>query len=576
MKSLASEAENLATNLIRIELASKEFVSEGYKEKNFQSVGKSDHIEAFDQHLQQSNKNINALLNSNLSEDALLKVKLEKIRSTEKIQEGFHDMVALLRSRGFKDFGLEGQLRESIHRVEKSDHNFDKTLMLTLRRHEKDFFLRKELKYQNDFNTTAAAFESTLLSTNDTALGSLLINYRNRFNELVEIEKQIGLTAKDGKKGSYFKDLESIKQVVSEVQERVATQSADQIAQSRYMLVIIFIIQLLLAVLLSISYSNVITAVIKELRSAMATLADGKYPKPLLVRTKEEIGETKKAFNQMLERIKVASTFAESLGSGQLNLEYDEAYKNDVLAKSIIAMQQRLNESERIQAKINWTNEGAAQFNEIIKNENVEVTMLGDKILKQLINYVKANQGAMYLVNEADNSLERIATYAYGKKKFINEKQSFENGLLGQCYLEKASIYLKEVPTDYVNITSGLGEAPPSTILITPLKSQEKVVGLIELASFSTFEKHELDFVEKMSESIASILLSRQIADRTSNLLEQARQREQELIQREEELKQNAEELVATQEEMQRQRRELEREIKMLRSKLSLHEVLLN
>lgn len=576
MKSLASEAENLSTNLIRIELASREFVSEGYKEKNFQAVGKSDHIEAFHQYLQQGNKNINALLNSNLTEDVLLKVKLEKIRSTEKIKEGFHDMIALLRSRGFKDFGLEGQLRESIHQVEKSDHNFDKTLMLTLRRHEKDFFLRKELKYQNDFNTTVEAFEKTLLSTNDTALASLLINYRNRFNELVEIEKQIGLTAKDGKKGNYFKELESIKLVVSEVQEMVAMQSENQIARSRYMLVIIFIIQLLLAVLLSISYSNVITAVIKELRSAMATLADGKFPKPLLVRTKEEIGETKKAFNQMLERIKVASTFAESLGSGQLDLQYDEAYKNDVLAKSIIAMQQKLNESEKTQAKINWTNEGAAQFNEIIKNENVEVTMLGDKILKQLINYVKANQGAMYLVNETDNSLERIATYAYGKKKFINDKQPVENGLLGQCYLEKSSIYLKEVPTDYVNITSGLGEATPSTILITPLKSQEKVVGLIELASFSTFEKHELDFVEKMSESIASILLSRQIADRTSNLLEQAKQREQELMQREEELKQNAEELVATQEEMQRQRRELEREIKMLRSKLSLHKVLLN
>ncbi|MCZ8214648.1 MAG: GAF domain-containing protein, partial [Cyclobacteriaceae bacterium] len=370
---------------------------------------------------------------------------------------------------------------------------------------------------------------------------------------------------------NYFKELENIKQVVSEVQEMVANQSADQIEQSRYMLVIIFIIQLLLAVLLSISYSNVITSVIKELRSAMATLADGKFPKPLLVRTKEEIGETKKAFNQMMERIKVASTFAESLGSGQLDLQYDEAYKNDVLAKSIIAMQQKLNESEKTQAKINWTNEGAARFNEIIKNENVEVTMLGDKILKQLINYVKANQGAMYLVNEDDKNLERIATYAYGKKKFVDARQPLENGLLGQCYLEKASIYLKEVPSDYVNITSGLGEAPPSTVLITPLKSQEKVVGLIELASFSTFEKHELDFIEKMSESIASILLSRQIADRTSHLLEQAKQREQELMQREEELKQNAEELVATQEEMQRQRRELEREIKMLRSKLSLH-----
>jgi methyl-accepting chemotaxis protein len=576
VKSLASEAEILSTNLIRIELASKEFIAEGYKEKQFQESGKSEQIDAFNKSLAQASENLQILSTSKLLTDPVLNNKIEKIANSKQLTEGFHEMAALLKIRGFKDFGLEGQLRESIHSVEKSDHDFDKTLMLTLRRHEKDFFLRKELKYQKDFNATVKEFEKTLFNQHDTILVSLLLNYQNRFNEVVEIEKQIGLTGKEGKKGNYFIELEKVKQEISEIQKMVAAKAADQIAWSRMLLVVIFVIQLLVASILSVSYSNVITSVIKELRSAMARLAEGSFPEPLVVRTKEEIGETKIAFNQMLDRLKAASTFAENLGNGQIHHQYNAAYKNDVLAKSIIAMQQKISESEKIQAKINWTNEGAAQFNEIIKNENVEVTMLGDAILKQLVNYVKANQGAMYLVDEEDKSLERIATYAYNKKKFINEKLTIDNGLLGQCYLQKESIYLKEIPADYIKITSGLGEATPTNILITPLKTREKVVGLIELASFNMLEKHELDFVEKMSESIASILLSRQIADRTAHLLEEARQREQELVQREEELKQNAEELVATQEEMQRQRTELEREIRMLKSTLSLHEISLN
>jgi GAF domain-containing protein/HAMP domain-containing protein len=576
IKSLASEAESLSTNLVRLELASKEFIAEGYKEKYFQEFSKSEYIDAFNKSLAQANENLQLLSVSELLTDPELKKKIDEIANAKQLSEGFREMIELLKIRGFKDFGLEGQLRESIHSVEKSDHDFDKALMLTLRRHEKDFFLRKELKYQNEFNTSAKEFEETLVNRNDTILARLLLNYQNRFNEVVEIEKQIGLSSKEGKKGNYFNTLEKIKEDVELIQKSVAVQSENQIANSRFLLIIIFIIQLILATILSISYANVITAVIKELRSAMATLADGKFPAPLLVRTKEEIGQTKTAFNQMLDRIKVASKFAENLGNGQLHQQYDEAYKNDVLAKSIIAMQQKLNETEKVQAKINWTNESAAQFNEIIKNENVEVTMLSDTILRQLINFLKANQGAMYLVDENDNSLDRIATYAYGKKKFINEKLSIEDGLLGQCYQEKESIYLKEVPKDFIKITSGLGEAPPNNILITPLKTREKVVGLIELASFNVFEKHEIEFVQKMSESIASILVSRQIADHTKRLLEEARQREQELAQREEEMRQNAEELLATQEEMQRQRTELEREIKSLKSKLSLHEISLN
>ncbi len=577
IKSLASEAENLSTNLVRLELASKEFMGEGYKEKLFQETGKSQHIESFNQSIAQADINLQRLSESYLLDaDDLRKTQLAELAKATQLRDGFHEMVELLKIRGFKDFGLEGRLRESIHSVEKSDHEFDKALMLTLRRHEKDFFLRKEIKYQSDFNATAEEFRKTLLNKNDTLLAGLLLNYQNSFNEVVSIEKQIGLTSKDGKKGDYFKVLEKVKADVALIQKLVSVKVEKQIAQSRLLLIVIFAIQLVLASILSISYANVITAVIKELRAAMARLAEGSFPNPLHVRTKEEIGETKTAFNQMLDRLKVASTFAENLGNGQLHQQYSEAYKNDVLAKSLIAMQQKLIETERVQTKINWTNEGAAQFSEIIKNENVEVTMLGDAILKQLITYLKANQGAMYLVDEENNSLERIATYAYNKKKFIKEKVAIKEGLLGQCYLEKESIYLTEVPNNYIKITSGLGESAPTNILITPLKTREKVVGLIELASFNIFEKHELDFVEKMSESIASILLSRQIADRTARLLDEAKHREQELIQREEELKQNAEELAATQEEMQRQRIALEREIKMLKSKLSLHEITLN
>ena len=79
---------------------------------------------------------------------------------------------------------------------------------------------------------------------------------------------------------------------------------------------------------------------------------------------------------------------------------------------------------------------------------------------------------------------------------------------MGQAYLEKDIIFLTEVPKDYVTITSGLGGATPRCILIAPLKVNEEVLGAIELVSFKVFEPHEIEFIKKVAESIASTVTS--------------------------------------------------------------------
>jgi GAF domain-containing protein len=124
------------------------------------------------------------------------------------------------------------------------------------------------------------------------------------------------------------------------------------------------------------------------------------------------------------------------------------------------------------------------------------------------------------------------------------------------------------VPDNYIHITSGLGEANPNCILLVPLKTEDTVLGVIELATFTTYDAHEIELIEKFAQSIAATLANVQINENTRLLLEQTQQQAEEMRAQEEEMRQNMEELAATQEELARKEQEYIRRIRQLEEQL--------
>lgn len=152
--------------------------------------------------------------------------------------------------------------------------------------------------------------------------------------------------------------------------------------------------------------------------------------------------------------------------------------------------------------------------------------------------------------------LHLMSCFAYERKKFLEKSIEIKEGLLGQCFLEGQTIFMTDVPQEYIKIKSGLGDAPPGCLLIVPLKVNESIYGVIEVASFHKMEQYQIEFIEKLAENIAAAISSIQINERTKMLLQSTQQQAEEMRSQEEEMKQNMEELSATQEEMGRKERE--------------------
>ena len=256
----------------------------------------------------------------------------------------------------------------------------------------------------------------------------------------------------------------------------------------------------------------------------------------------------------------------------------NHAFKpGDKLGAALIAMQSNLFEIAREENKRRWIIEGVARFGDIFRKNNDNVAKLCDVVISELIKHLKVNQGAIYLVEDHDPKDIHIglaSCYAYNRKKHVGQRIEIGEGLIGQVYLERQLMLLKEVPKDYIRITSGLGEALPRSVLICPLLFNESVFGILELASFQMYEEHQLHFINKICESIASTIFNVKTAERTSRLLEESRQQAVLLINQEEEMRQNLEELTATQEAQMRLEKELVIKIEELEgSKLEIQKI---
>ncbi len=250
------------------------------------------------------------------------------------------------------------------------------------------------------------------------------------------------------------------------------------------------------------------------------------------------------------------------IGEGDYNVSINSDHTGDILSDSLHLMRDNLKKNKNREIEQNWIAEGKDVIQNILRIQNNIDTLIYEVIVA-LIKYINVVQGIVYLYDDESKLLINKATYAYNRKKFINQEFKVGYGLVGQCAFEMDIIYRTEIPDDYTTISSGiLGDKKPKSLILVPLITDEKLQGVMEFASVKNeIPKTTIEFLNELGEIIARTIYNLKVSQRTEKLLKESQNMTEELRENEEELRQNAEEMRATHEELEKSNEKLEAQI---------------
>ena len=444
----------------------------------------------------------------------------------------------------------------------------------------KERILELESSWENDsqrflMDTVRTEFEA-LLVVEQEVMGQLVTfeNYEDPLTKLLAedaIESQvIPMTA------AIIRKLDE----VARMQQETTQESDDDLiaatSQLRNITIILGAIIILIGWLNAYFMAKSITFPINYIKDIVVKLGKGELVDDQGRKfNNDEIGEMATAMDNLIRGLRSTTIFAENIGNGKYDSEFKPLSDHDVLGNALLEMRSNLSRVAEEDQKRNWSTEGLAKFGDILRRNNDNLEKLSDDIIRSLVTYMGCNQGGIYIIDDTEESepyMSLLACYAWDKKKYINQKIHKGEGLAGQVWQEMDTIYLTEVPDNYIRITSGLGDANPKSVLIVPLKVNEEIYGVVEIASFKVFEDYEVEFVQKIAESIASTVSSVKINAKTQKLLEESQEMTEQMRSQEEEMRQNMEELQATQEEMQRGQAEAESTMEAINSSVAMIE----
>ncbi|MCS0612461.1 response regulator [Massilia kyonggiensis] len=269
--------------------------------------------------------------------------------------------------------------------------------------------------------------------------------------------------------------------------------------------------------------------------------------------------------NQMraIGEVATAVTRGDLSRSIQVEARGEVSYLKD----NINEMIRNLKETTQKNAQQDWLKTNLARFTRLLQGQR-DLQAVTKLILSELAPLVSAHHGVFYMMDsqEADARLRMIASYGYRSSRKLPTSFLPGEGLVGQCALEKTRIWLTDVPRDYIVVSSGLGSAPPTNIVVLPILFEQQVKAVIEIASLDRFTETHLSFLDQLMESIGVVLNTIEANSRTESLLTQSQSLAQELQQTNQELAEKARLLSEQNIEVERKNREVEQ------AKLALEE----
>ena len=253
----------------------QQFMLRGYHDPEFYHTGQQPDIDKFLTSQQHISTQLGRLRQQAIKKRLNLAAALDSLRliSGQTIILG-KQLKLLYYKRGFEDEGLEGKMRTYAHFLEDSS-KMAKIELLQLRRHEKDYMLRGDLRFAQLF-TQQMNLASSSLAPDDPAL-TVLQNYRKCFTDLVGYTERLGIQKQKGVAPETIAKTSQFDRLYSKLK-----QEADQKAQllhDRFNLLMLIITAVLIGVIILLSWllSKYLTKDIKMLNARMSAFIQSDF-----------------------------------------------------------------------------------------------------------------------------------------------------------------------------------------------------------------------------------------------------------------------------------------------------------
>jgi HAMP domain-containing protein/signal transduction histidine kinase/ActR/RegA family two-component response regulator len=201
-----------------------------------------------------------------------------------------------------------------------------------------------------------------------------------------------------------------------------------------------------------------------------------------------------------------------------------------VLKDNINQMIANLKDTTHKNQEQDWLKTNLARFSSMMQGQR-SIASVAQLIMSELTPLVDAQHGAFYIMEgeHFDATLHLVASYGFGGRKGLASKYKLRESLIGQCAYEKKRILLSEVPESFIYIASGMGEAPPRSVIVLPVLFEGEIKAVIELATFKPFIPNYLSFLDQLMGSVGVILNMISSSMRTEELLQQLKKSNAEL-----------------------------------------------
>jgi len=301
-ENVKSQFKSILIKTLELRKSEKDFLLREPTNMEFFETGKSKYVSQFDTTISEIFRTIDELKKTELVMDNQFNLD-ELINFYNNYSTKFHDLVAMKHKRGELNFGLIGEMRKAVHAVEKAKHGGDLiTSILLLRKKEKDYLIRRDTKYVDEFNTSV----DKLLGSrrNSKYAGSNLSIYKKSFNEVVAVDVKIGFTEKDGIMGELRAAIHKVEPAVDKIIEEV--DAIIKVEDSNAVRLIYVLLFIGLAIAATISFF-IIRSIIVSMKYAVSTLdkiANGNLNLTIEVKNEDEIGTLLQSMQAMVVKLK--------------------------------------------------------------------------------------------------------------------------------------------------------------------------------------------------------------------------------------------------------------------------------